>query len=74
MGPYSNITGVFIRRGETKTDTQGEHHVAVSDTAMGKGHLQNEEHRGLLTTPEAVRGQEGFFLGALGESMALQTP
>lgn len=45
MGPYSNMTGVLIRKGE---ETQGEYHV-MREAETGVMHLHANEYQELLT-------------------------
>lgn len=54
MGPWSNITGVLIRK---QADTQGECQVKM-ECEIEAMDLQAKDHLGLL---EAGRDKEGFY-------------
>lgn len=56
MGPYSNMTGVIIKRGTLDTGTQGDCRATV-EAEMGLRHLQAKEHPKIASNPPDARSE-----------------
>lgn len=76
MGP-DPLTGILYEEGNLDVDTghrhriQREGHHVKTEAAISVMHLQAKEYQRLWATPEAGKGNEGFFPRTFRNIMAL---